>query len=95
MAADGVSCTLCHQITEEGLGTEGSLVGGFRVEEMRTDGERAIYGPFEPDDGRLHMMRSATGFRQTESTHIQESELCATCHTLITHTLGPRRRSHR
>ena len=89
LAADGVSCTLCHQITEEGLGTEESLVGGFRVEEMRTDGERAIYGPFEPDDGRLHMMRSTTGFRQTESTHIQESELCATCHTLITHTLGP------
>ena len=89
LAADGVSCTLCHQITEEGLGTEESLVGGFRIDETRFEGERAIYGPFEPDDGRLHMMRSATGFRQTESTHIQESELCATCHTLITQTLGP------
>ena len=89
LAADGVSCTLCHQITDEGLGTEASLVGGFRVEETRPDGERAIYGPFEPDDGKLHLMLSATGFRQTESTHIQESELCATCHTVITHALGP------
>ena len=89
LAADGVSCTLCHQITEEGLGTEESLVGGFRVEETRADGERAVYGPFEPDDGRAHLMRSATGFQQAESTHLQESELCATCHTLITHALGP------
>ena len=89
LAADGVSCTLCHQITDEGLGAEESFTGGFRVEETRTAGERAIYGPFEPDDGMLHLMRSATGFRQTEATHIQDSELCATCHTLITHTLGP------
>jgi hypothetical protein len=52
-------------------------------------GERPIYGPFEIDDSRIRLMRSATGFTQTEATHIQQSEFCATCHTLITHALGP------
>jgi hypothetical protein len=29
-------------------------------------------------------MRSVTGFEQVEAAHIRQSELCATCHTLIT-----------
>ncbi|MCI0723263.1 MAG: cytochrome c family protein, partial [Acidobacteria bacterium] len=29
------------------------------------------------------------GFRPTKATHIQKSELCATCHTLYTKALGP------
>ena len=89
LAADGVSCTVCHQISEENLGTEESLVGGFLIDASAVNGERAIYGPFDVDDGRMALMRSATGFRQTESTHIQDSELCATCHTLITEARGP------
>jgi hypothetical protein len=35
-------------------------------------------------------MRSATGLQPTASTHIQRSEICATCHTLYTHALGPK-----
>ena len=88
LAADGVSCALCHQITDEGLGTEASLVGGFVVDVPTGGGERPIYGPFEIDESRIRLMRSATGFTQTEATHIQESEFCATCHTLITRALG-------
>jgi hypothetical protein len=34
-------------------------------------------------------MQSASRFMPVEGTHVQTSELCATCHTLITHTLGP------
>lgn len=89
LAADGVSCALCHQITEEGLGTEASLVGGFVIDALTRSDERPVYGPFEIDEGRMHVMRSATGFTQTETDHIQSSELCATCHTLITEALGP------
>jgi hypothetical protein len=33
-------------------------------------------------------MHSVTGFEQEQATHIRESELCATCHTLITEALG-------
>jgi hypothetical protein len=31
----------------------------------------------------------ATGFSPTEAPHIQQSEVCATCHTLYTQALGP------
>ena len=89
LAADGVSCALCHQITDEGLGTEASLTGNFRIDTTRPDGERAVFGPFEIEDDRIRLMQSTTGFRQTEASHIQDSELCATCHTLITQALGP------
>ena len=34
-------------------------------------------------------MHSVTGFEQEQAPHIRESELCATCHTLITKALGP------
>ncbi len=32
LAADGVSCSLCHQITPEKLGTRDSLVGRFVID---------------------------------------------------------------
>jgi hypothetical protein len=34
-------------------------------------------------------MRSSSGFRPSQGTHVQRSELCGTCHTLITQALGP------
>jgi hypothetical protein len=34
-------------------------------------------------------MRSSAEFQPTKAEHIRQSELCATCHTLITKALGP------
>jgi hypothetical protein len=34
-------------------------------------------------------MRSVTGFEQEAAPHIKQSELCASCHTLITQAFGP------
>src|SRR6185312_15096081 len=84
LAADGVSCSVCHQIADEKLGTRESFVGGFRIDTARTPGERQVYGPYEIDAGRVRIMRSSSGFKPTEGKHIQKSELCATCHTLYT-----------
>jgi hypothetical protein len=89
LAADGVSCAACHQIGAEGLGTEASWTGGFAVSEAMPPDGRPMYGPFEPDSGGVGIMRSATAFRPTEGTHLQSSELCASCHTLFTHALLP------
>ena len=50
-------------------------------------GERKVYGPFDVDDGRQKLMQSASRFVPAKGEHIQSSELCATCHTLITHAL--------
>lgn len=84
LAGDGVSCTVCHQITADRLGSRESFTGGFVLSAGRTDGERPMFGPFEVDAGRTQVMRSFSGLTPTESTHVRQSELCATCHTLFT-----------
>jgi len=90
LARDGVSCSLCHQITKDKLGTRESLVGGFVVDTTKERGERAEFGPYKIEDGQLLIMRSSSqGYKPTESDHVRQSELCATCHTLITKALGP------
>ena len=88
LAADGVSCTLCHQISRERLGTPESFTGGFVVN-APPDAGPAIFGPFRVDPGRTRIMHSSAGVTPTEAAHIQQSELCATCHTLYTKALGP------
>ncbi|MEX1259195.1 MAG: hypothetical protein WEG36_16485 [Gemmatimonadota bacterium] len=87
LAEDGVSCTVCHQIVDEGLGDPSTFTGGFAVDETTPWGERSMFGPFTTDLGRAGIMHSATGFTPREALHIQSSELCASCHTLYTETL--------
>ena len=90
LAADGVSCSVCHQIGKEKLGTRESFVGGFAIGAPNAQGERLEFGPYTPDAGHGRIMRTSTGgFLATESPHIRESEVCATCHTLLTKALGP------
>lgn len=90
LAADGVSCMLCHQIAQDRLGTRESFTGGFVVKPAPPAAVGAdIFGPFSVDTARSSVMHSATGVKPTESAHIRQSELCATCHTLYTSALGP------
>jgi hypothetical protein len=89
LADDGISCTVCHQIRSENLGTPESFVGGFQIDETTTaPGERRVYGPYDVDTGHTTIMRSSSTFRPMEGKHIQSSELCATCHTLLTKALN-------
>jgi len=89
LASDGVSCTVCHQIANERLGTPESFNGQFALKPTPADGTRVIFGPYTIDAGRKTIMRSVTGFVQAEGKHIRQSELCASCHTLITKAIGP------
>jgi hypothetical protein len=84
-----VSCTVCHQISADRLGTPESFNGNFVVAQPGPDGRRA-FGGFTPDRGRSAVMHSVTGFVQEQASHIQQSELCATCHTLVTVARGPK-----
>jgi hypothetical protein len=88
LALDGVSCTVCHQIAPDRLGTREGFNGQFVVAPP-AGGSRRAFGPFDPDAGRRRIMHSVTGFEQTQATHIRDSELCATCHTLMTEAFGP------
>jgi hypothetical protein len=88
-AADGVSCSVCHQISKEKLGTRESFNGGFVIDKPKSPDERPEYGPFEIQKGQTRIMQTSTGgFQPNEDKHIQKSEVCATCHTLYTKSLG-------
>jgi hypothetical protein len=88
-AEDGVSCSVCHQIGKEKLGTRESFNGGFVVDAPQSKNDHPEYGPFVIDNGRAHIMQTSTGgFRPTEADHIHDSALCATCHTLYTTSLS-------
>jgi hypothetical protein len=89
LAADGISCTVCHQIAPDRLGTRESFNANFVMHATPADGVRAIFGPHAVDAGRRTIMRSVTGFVQAEAPHVRQSELCASCHTLITEAYGP------
>ena len=87
LAEDGVSCTVCHQIAAGNFGSEQSFTGGFEIDASVPLERRVIYGPHDVDEGRQLVMSSAASFAPSESTHLQASEMCATCHTLYTHAL--------
>jgi hypothetical protein len=88
LAGDGVSCTVCHQIAADKLGTRDSFNANFVITPP-ADGVRTIYGNYDIDAGRRTIMRSVTGYQQEAAPHIKQSELCASCHTLITKAIGP------
>lgn len=88
LAADGVGCTLCHQIQPGNLGQPASLDGGFLIDTEKKPEEREVFGPYDdPDKGRKRIMHSSTAFLPARGDHIKASELCATCHTLLTEAL--------
>jgi hypothetical protein len=84
LAMDGVSCSVCHQIQQTNFGEHESFDGEFIVDLDTPAGERAIFGPFSVDETQTALMQSVSGFVPVQSEHVQESELCATCHTLFT-----------
>lgn len=88
LASDGVSCTVCHQVQDERLGTRESFTGGYVID-VHAPAPRSVYGPFEVDAGRTRLMESASTFRPREAGHVQSAEFCASCHTLFTHALDP------
>lgn len=83
LALDGVSCTLCHQIRPGNLGASANS-GGYVIDTQAKPGEREIFGPFAVDEVQAQIMQGASGFIPVQSTHVAQSELCATCHTLYT-----------
>jgi hypothetical protein len=88
-AADGVSCTVCHQIQSAGLGTSATDNGNFAVSPAGTQ-PRPLFGPYAPASDnitKVHVM--ASGYTVAQAAHIRDAALCATCHTLYTTSLGP------
>lgn len=79
--SDGVSCTVCHQIQPEGLGTDARFDGNIEIKPGRK-----IFGPYPDPGGQPMIVHSA--FTPTPAPHIRSSALCAGCHTLRTEHAG-------
>ncbi len=77
LGRDGVTCSLCHQIQDLSLGDVESFSGGFSV-----GYDREMYGPHESP--RTDPMEFFVEYTPTFADHVGKSELCATCHTVIT-----------
>ena len=80
LANDGVSCTACHQIKSNNLGSVQSYSGNYRI-----DRDSILYGPYTNSD--TTMMAFIVGYKGKFGAHVNHSELCATCHTLFTPTV--------
>ncbi|TWU31349.1 multiheme c-type cytochrome [Novipirellula artificiosorum] len=80
LGLDGVSCTVCHQIADQNLGTDASFTGHFEINQ-----ERKIFGPHA--DPFTMPMQHHVGYTPTHSNHVLKSGLCATCHTVMTHSV--------
>ena len=88
-AADGVTCSVCHQIEPKGLGTPATFVGNVTIAKADNNGERPEYGPFAIDHGHQTLMHSSTAtYRPIEGHHMSDPGLCGSCHTLYTDALG-------
>ena len=89
-AADGVTCSVCHQIDPVGLGTPASFSGKVQFSKPINRYLRDEYGPFDITQGHQTVMHSSTAtYKPVRGDHIREAALCGSCHTLITEALGP------
>ncbi len=88
-AEDGVTCSVCHQISKDRLGTRESFNAEFVINPPVAPNDHPEYGPFIITPGRQLIMQSSTGgFRPTQADHIRDSALCGSCHQLYTTARG-------
>ena len=81
-AIDGVSCTLCHQVTDENLGTMEGFSGHYVIDTATFAPNRMIYGPYT--NPNVNQMRNQSGYTPAYGEHMLSAEHCATCHNLYT-----------
>jgi hypothetical protein len=74
---EGVGCTLCHQIQPANLGTPASFSGHFLI-----GTNREVFGPYH--DVFTMPMQRHVNYTPKFGAHVQNSALCAACHTLFT-----------
>ena len=83
LSMDGVSCTACHQIEDNGkLGTLDGFSGNYSIVDLGTSATRTAFGQYT--DPAINPMLTTTGVQPTYAAHVSESTMCATCHNLKT-----------
>jgi hypothetical protein len=88
LARDGVSCAVCHHISDDNLGDPSTFTGLFNVGPATE-----LYGPFPSDsdpsrakngDSVIPLpMQNALGITPQQGLQIQQANLCSSCHTIL------------
>ncbi|HFD33117.1 MAG TPA: hypothetical protein ENJ28_10495 [Gammaproteobacteria bacterium] len=82
-AIDGVSCTACHQIADDGnLGTLEGFSGNYTILSYSNKVDRPAYGQYANPMRRP--MQNNVQFTPQHGAHTSTSEMCATCHNVKT-----------
>lgn len=76
LARDGISCTVCHHISNEALDTPNSYTGNFV-----TGPADVIYGPFQ--DVVPKPMQHSLGITPQYGEQITQWQVCGTCHNIL------------
>jgi|GEM_PF-126537 len=77
LARDGVQCTVCHQIPASSMG---NYSGTFEI-----GTNKRIWGPFTNPFANPMIFNS--GYTPVYGSQINSSQLCASCHTLLTNSV--------
>lgn len=78
LARDGISCTVCHHISDTGLGEEKTFTGNFV-----TGPANEIYGPFADDTVVTKPMEHALDITPRFGKQITDSDMCGSCHNIL------------
>lgn len=88
LARDGVSCAVCHHMTDDKLADPSTDTGLFKVGPASE-----VYGPFPSDtdstgaktgDSVIPLpMQNSMGITPMEGSQVQNASLCASCHTIL------------
>lgn len=79
-AREGVSCTACHQIQDNGV-----VSGGYTITDDVNN--KVIFGPYATPSANPMLMNS--GYTPVNGEHVQASRFCGLCHTLYTPVIDP------
>ncbi len=88
LARDGVSCAVCHHMTDDMLQDPSTYTGLFKV-----GPPNEVYGPYPSDldpsgaksgDSVIPLpMENAVGITPKQGLQVQHANLCASCHTIL------------
>jgi hypothetical protein len=83
LARDGISCMVCHQIDETGLGTEAGFTGNFVTNEPGK-----VVGPYPSAEVITKPMQNALGITPEFGKQIKNSDMCGSCHNILLPTFN-------
>ncbi|MEH6609739.1 MAG: cytochrome P460 family protein [Halioglobus sp.] len=78
LGRDGVTCTVCHQIMDEGLGEEKTFTGKFVINPE----PGRVFGPYQNEDIKPYYMKQALGIEPVYGEQIKNPALCGSCHAI-------------